>query len=146
MNSNLPVTYPPDTSRFISNTRVLFGGLFAAGKPVYINRAPGRLDLMGGNDDYTGGLVFETTIEEATFFAAQLRDDSRFVLHNPSVRSIGWQETIEFDLADFSTQGDVRSLEDVRKWINRDPRQSWFAYIVGNLYFLKQQYPQQVTH
>ena len=32
------------------------GQFFTAGKPVYIGRSPGRLDLMGGNVDYTGGL------------------------------------------------------------------------------------------
>ena len=28
--------------------------LFVSGLPVCVSRAPGRLDLMGGNDDYTG--------------------------------------------------------------------------------------------
>ncbi len=138
--------YPPDTSRFITNTRALFGQLFEVDRPIYINRAPGRLDLMGGNDDYTGGLVFETTISEATFFAAQPRTDSRFVLHNPSIQSIGWQETIEFDMTDFSGPAGVCSIEEVREWINLDPRKSWFANIVGNLYFLKSHYPEKMTH
>jgi hypothetical protein len=30
-------------------------------KRRYVGRAPGRLDLMGGNGNYTGGLVFEAT-------------------------------------------------------------------------------------
>ena len=30
---------------------------FSLTPPVCISRAPGRLDLMGGNVDYTGGLV-----------------------------------------------------------------------------------------
>jgi L-arabinokinase len=42
---------------------------FARGRPVFIGRSPGRLDLMGGNVDYTGGLVFEATIREATWAA-----------------------------------------------------------------------------
>ncbi len=42
------------------------GRLFTPDQPVFYTRAPGRLDLMGGNDDYTGGLVFEATIREAT--------------------------------------------------------------------------------
>ena len=41
-----------------------------------IARSPGRLDLMGGNDDYTGGMVFEATIREATWAAVQLRGRS----------------------------------------------------------------------
>jgi galactokinase len=141
MTSNASAPLTPDTSKFLEDTRALIGQIFEAGKPIYINRAPGRLDLMGGNDDYTGGLVFETTIAEATCFAAQPRTDDHFVLHNPSVRAIGWQETIEFDLADFSGPAGVKSLEEVREWINRDPRHSWFAYIVGNLYFLKMHAP-----
>ena len=146
MTAGVFAPYPPDTSRFITNTRALVGQLFEVDRPIYINRAPGRLDLMGGNDDYTGGLVFETTISEATFFAAQPRMDTRFVLHNPAVWSIGWQETIGFSMADFSGPAGVRSIEEVRTWINRDPRQSWFAYIVGNLYFLKSHYPEKMTH
>ena len=50
---------------------------FEAGLPVFIGRSPGRLDLMGGNVDYTGGLVFEATIREATWAAVQLRADGR---------------------------------------------------------------------
>lgn len=48
------------------------GEFFSPEFPVHISRAPGRLDLMGGNDDYTSGLVFESTIKEATYAAAQV--------------------------------------------------------------------------
>ena len=34
-------------------------GYLQPGTDIFVNRTPGRLDLMGGNDDYTGGLVFE---------------------------------------------------------------------------------------
>ena len=145
MTSNKPALQTPDTDRFLSNVRALIGQLFETGKPIFINRAPGRLDLMGGNDDYTGGLVFETTIAEGTCFAVQPRNDSHFVLHNPSVRSIGWQETIEFDLSDFATGDGVVDVETARKWINQDPRKSWFTYIVGSLYFLKKNFSEKVA-
>ena len=145
MTSSFSTSQTPDTSAFTNNTRALIGQHFEAGKPIYINRAPGRLDLMGGNDDYTGGLVFETTIAEATFFAAQPRSDTHFSLYNPSVRAMDWQETIEFDLSDFSNTEGVCPIEEARNWINRDPRQSWFTYVVGSLYFLKKNFPQKVT-
>ena len=70
---------------------------FAAGKPVYIGRSPGRLDLMGGNVDYTGGLVFESTIREATWGAAQLRADQKILFWNPQMSEKGWRERVEFD-------------------------------------------------
>ena len=70
-----------DFVRKISNFKKS-GFFFSSGTPVYVSRAPGRLDLMGGNDDYTGGLVFESTIREATFAAAQLRSDQIIELNN----------------------------------------------------------------
>ena len=61
--------------------------------PICVARAPGRLDLMGGNDDYTGGMVFEATIREATWAAAQRRTDGTIVLVNPQMAEHGWQPT-----------------------------------------------------
>lgn len=65
------------------------GSFFSPTETVYISRSPGRLDLMGGNDDYTGGLVFESTISEATYAAAQLRRDKMVILKNKTVTEIG---------------------------------------------------------
>ena len=76
MANNQKIT--PDLESFIQMCRKNTGSLFIKDIPIYINRTPGRLDLMGGNDDYTGGLVFETTIKEATIYAAQPRMDKLF--------------------------------------------------------------------
>ena len=65
------------------------GQLFDTATPIYISRAPGRLDVMGGNVDYTGGLVFEATIQEATWAAAQVRPDRQIVLVNPQMAECG---------------------------------------------------------
>ena len=32
--------------------------------PIFVTRAPGRLDIMGGMADYSGATVFEETTEE----------------------------------------------------------------------------------
>src|SRR4051812_29302932 len=66
-------------SRFESEVSMLRGEgrFFTPERPIFIGRSPGRLDLMGGNVDYTGGLVFEATIREATWAAVQLRGDQR---------------------------------------------------------------------
>ena len=45
---------------------------------------------MGGNVDYTGGLVFEATIREATWAAVQLRADDRHLFWNPQMAEYGW--------------------------------------------------------
>ncbi len=113
------------------------GEFFGAGHPVCIGRTPGRMDLMGGNVDYTGGLVFETTIREATWAAVQLRADRRIVLLNPQMQEQGWKPHVEFQLSDLTDEPTVRSL------VNQSPDIRWTAYVLGVFYYLRKQFPAQ---
>jgi galactokinase len=115
------------------------GSFFARDRAIYVGRAPGRLDLMGGNDDYTGGLVFEATIREATWAAVQLRPDDRIVFLNPRMRDHGWQDCAEFRLADLDGE------EHTRQIVNREPGLRWTAYVLGVFFWLKQRYPDRLT-
>ena len=112
--------------------------IFSPSKPVYISRAPGRLDLMGGNDDYTGGLVFESTIREATFAAAQLRSDQIIELNNKTVSDAGWQGVLEVTWAEMADEAAVK------EFVNRSANVRWTAYVLGNLFYLKKKYPEKV--
>jgi len=114
-------------------------GFFLTTIPIYISRAPGRLDLMGGNDDYTGGLVFESTIREATYAAAQLRNDHVVELKNKSASDAGWQGDIVINLDGLSDE------EAVRKIVNKSSSVRWTAYVLGNMFYLKKKYPEQIT-
>src|SRR5688572_8402630 len=58
-----------DFDRFIAALRD--DSLFERGAVVTIARAPGRLDVMGGIADYSGSLVLQRPIAEATFAAVQ---------------------------------------------------------------------------
>jgi galactokinase len=137
----------PDLAKFRKAVqRLAAEGFFQKGKDILINRTPGRLDLMGGNDDYTGGLVFETTIREATLVAIQARSDEQVCFYNPAVKSLGWRERVEFSLSDLTANDRVKPLEEVRLWINADPSRAWCAYILGDLYFLIQRFPERVRH
>ena len=138
----------PDLNHFIELVLKLCqeNGFFDPDQSIYINRTPGRLDLLGGNDDYSGGLVFETTIREATLVALQARLDERVILYNPAVQSLGWQELVEFSLSDLQSNSGVKPLETVRKWINKDPKRAWSAYIIGDLYFLLQEFHLKIKH
>jgi galactokinase len=136
-----------DLARFeLGVKKLVEAGYFQKGLEILINRTPGRLDLMGGNDDYTGGLVFETTIREATLVAVQSRADRMVKFYNPAVKAIDWKEQIEFSLDEIIDGRTVKPLEMVREWINRDPRSAWCAYILGDLYFLAKKFPEKVTH
>jgi len=112
---------------------------FSADRAVFISRAPGRLDLMGGNVDYTGGLVFQATIREATWTAAQARDDSSIVFWNPQLSKEGWQDRVEFHFSQLASEAAVRSLT------NSSPKIRWTSYVLGAFYLLRCRYPQLVT-
>ena len=56
-----------DFERFIATLRG--ESLFQRGAVVAIARAPGRLDVMGGIADYSGSLVLQRPLAEATFAA-----------------------------------------------------------------------------
>jgi galactokinase len=114
------------------------GTFFAPGRPIYIARAPGRLDLMGGNVDYTGGLVFESTIREATWAAAQLRDNEHIAFLNPQMRERGWREEVRFQLAELSDD------DAVRRRVSAEPSARWTAYVLGVIHLLKRRYPDRV--
>ena len=128
-------------SNFESTVSKLIGpGKFlSASTDVYISRAPGRLDLMGGNVDYTGGLVFESTIREATWAAAQRRDDGRIIFWNPQMKPEGWMERVEFQLAALSSKTAVKHL------VYASPEVRWTSYVLGAFFLLQKRYPAQVT-
>ena len=106
--------------------------------PIYVGRAPGRLDLMGGNVDYTGGLVFQATIREATWAAVQLRDDEWICLFNPQMAALGWDDAPVFRLSDLTSERRARAL------VNRDPGVRWTSYVLGLFYWLRIHFPHQV--
>ena len=111
---------------------------FSPDGPVFIGRSPGRLDVMGGNVDYTGGLVFEATIREATWGAVQLRADRRIAFWNPQMSDRGWRDHVEFELDALTDE------EAVRRTVNADPGHRWTAYVLGIFYLLRLRYPEAV--
>jgi L-arabinokinase len=54
--------------------RLRADALFERGAELTVSRAPGRLDVMGGIADYSGSLVLQRPIAEATFAAVQRVD------------------------------------------------------------------------
>jgi galactokinase len=112
--------------------------LFSLKAPIYISRAPGRLDVMGGNVDYTGGLVFEGTIREATWAAAQLRFDRTIVLVNPQMIEAQWQPRVEYALDSLTDEATVRAM------VNQSADVRWTAYVLGVFYLLRKRYPDKV--
>ena len=64
----------PDVARFIQELKspgTRTAGLRDPKLPAVLTRAPGRLDVMGGIADYSGSLVLQLPLREATCVALQ---------------------------------------------------------------------------
>jgi L-arabinokinase len=121
----------PDVEAFIETLGALdqhpaaeVRGLFDAEADVVVARAPGRLDVMGGIADYSGSLVLQLPIREATLVALQ-RDSSR-TLRIVSLRADG-TTSFEMPVGDFE-QMEYRAA---RAYFQRDPDKHWAAYVAG---------------
>jgi galactokinase len=98
---------------------------------LVVTRAPGRLDVMGGIADYSGSLVLEMPIREATLVALQ-RDQSR-ELRIVSLGAKASERSVAFTmpLADFEQGGAPVAYEAAQSYFRRDPAQHWAAYVAG---------------
>src|ERR1044071_8184089 len=100
-----------DVSSFIETINRI-ETLFDNRSELTIARAPGRLDVMGGIADYSGSLVLELPIAEATFVALQ-KDDSRQLRLVSQVDNK--TRSFEFPLSDLERDGEpIEYAEDSR--------------------------------
>jgi galactokinase len=94
-----------------------------------VTRAPGRLDVMGGIADYSGSLVLELPIAEATFVALQ-KDDSR-QLSIASLLAGGKVITFQMPLDALESDGEPLSYADAQRYFKIEPGKHWAAYVAG---------------
>ncbi|TKY58252.1 L-arabinokinase protein [Spatholobus suberectus] len=126
--------------------------LFNWEEEIFVTRAPGRLDVMGGIADYSGSLVLQMPIKEACHVALQRIHPSKHRLWkhaearqndkggNPTavlqIVSYGSElsnrgPTFDMDLSDFMDEDKPISYEKAKKYFARDPSQKWAAYVAG---------------
>jgi L-arabinokinase len=111
--------------------------LFTPGAELFVARAPGRLDLMGGIADYSGSLVLQLPLREAALVALQ-RDPA------PSLRIVSFgaeanarATAFQMPVADFMpADGTPVAYERARNDFAREPRTAWAAYAAGALLVL----------
>src|SRR6185369_18042905 len=110
-----------DVSKFLETLSTFFD----PHAELTITRAPGRLDVMGGIADYSGSLVLELPIAEATLVALQKDEAPRI-----SITSLVDNETralsFEMPLADLEL-----GYDEARKYFARDETNAWAAYVAG---------------
>jgi len=109
--------------------------------PVFVARAPGRLDVMGGIADYSGALVLQWPIREATHVAVQPQTAQYLSITSIGTGSGERHCDVPLDLvADPS-----RSYDDVRAWFAAEPGRHWAAYVAGIFHVLGREHGVRFT-
>lgn len=107
------------------------GARFAAGKPIYVVRAPARLDCMGGIADYSGSLVCEMTLDRAVLMGLQARDDRKVVVHSAGVDELGLSPDVTLALDDLAPGSGAVDYDTVKRGFSSAPESAWAAYVAG---------------
>jgi galactokinase len=132
----------PDLARFAADlaARVADGRwprtADEADAPVFVSRAPGRLDVMGGIADYSGALVLQWPIHEATRVA--LRPWRERYISITSIAAGGHERRCDVPL-DLVADGS-RPYEDVRAWFDAESARHWAAYVAGVFHVLAREH------
>ncbi|QEH35733.1 Galactokinase [Aquisphaera giovannonii] len=108
------------------------GDLFEAGRRVVAARAPGRLDVMGGIADYSGSLVLQWPIREATLAAVQSAGGPGLTIVSRAIDEGHPARRLEIDGPTTRELLDG-GYEAARRWLSRDPEAHWASYVVGVL-------------
>ncbi len=106
--------------------------LFSGTSEVIVTRAPGRLDVMGGIADYSGSLVLQMPIREATLVA--LEESEKRAIRIVSIGSEADQRparSFEMGLGELEKDGKPIDYADARRLFQRDAQNRWAAYVAG---------------
>ncbi|KAL5223591.1 hypothetical protein ABZP36_010230 [Zizania latifolia] len=145
--------------------RISASVLFDWEDEIYISRAPGRLDVMGGIADYSGSLVLQLPLREACHVAVQRNHPSKQKLWKhvqarqlenagvvPVVQIVSFGSelssrapTFDMDLSDLMDGEKPISYEKARDFFCRDPSQKWAAYVAGTILVLMTELDVQFT-
>ncbi|XP_078443195.1 L-arabinokinase-like isoform X2 [Wolffia australiana] len=147
--------------------RVAAARLFNWEHDIYVARAPGRLDVMGGIADYSGSLVLQMPIKEACHVAVQryhpgkqrlwkhalARQNAKGQGPVPVLQIVSFGSelsnrapTFDMDLSDFMDGDQPISYEKAHDYFGRDPSQKWAAYVGGTILVLMTELRVQFNH
>jgi len=104
---------------------------FNPGKPIMVTRAPGRLDVMGGIADYSGSLVLQLPIREATRVALQRDPDRSIRIVSLAPEESELPRTFEMSLKDFKNKGRPIDYDSARTFFMGNPSHQWAGYVAG---------------
>ncbi len=101
-------------------------------RPAWCARAPGRLDCMGGIADYSGSLVLELPLAEATFVAVQQTDQQVLEALSLSSSAAGLPRYARFPL-ELLRRGEITDYQSAGEYFAQHPEERWAAYCLGTI-------------
>lgn len=113
--------------------------LFESGEPVVVARAPGRLDVMGGIADYSGSLVLQWPLAEATHVAVQSAVDGFARVTSWGDGTNDRARSAEIDCAELAALAES-SYEALGERLAEREGDTWAAYVIGALAVLMREY------
>ncbi|KAG0472232.1 hypothetical protein HPP92_016778, partial [Vanilla planifolia] len=136
--------------------QVAAAALFNWEEDIFVARAPGRLDVMGGIADYSGSLVLQMPIREACHVAVQRNHPTKQKMWKhtqarhqekggpiPVLQIVSFGSelsnrgpTFDMDLSDFLDGDQPIAYEDACRYFAQDPSQRWAAYVAGTVLVL----------
>lgn len=131
IRKNQKMQIPNDLAKFEKNLKRNFGGILAPERDIFIARAPARLDIMGGVADYSGSVVVESTLREATIVAAQKRHDRRILIRSLGIEQHGFSTIIDSHLDDFYNGDQLKNYATLHEQLAADPLKRWSAFVLG---------------
>lgn len=118
---------------------------FDRDQPIFLARAPGRLDVMGGIADYSGALVLELPLACATWVAAQASAEPTITIESEGVAALGAEERVSFPL-DALVPDVALDYAEARARLAESSRSAWAAYALGALVLLHREEARPIRH
>ncbi|HEY3595435.1 MAG TPA: hypothetical protein VGL13_16220, partial [Polyangiaceae bacterium] len=116
------------------------GDYFDPSKPLFVARAPARLDVMGGIADYSGSLVLELPLSAATWVVAQAADEPSISVMSAEATELGKESGGRIALAALTPPSAPLDYAEARALFRSDPDRAWIAYVAGALVVLQHVY------
>lgn len=120
----------PEVSAFIELARAA-PSFFDGTSEIFVTRAPGRLDVMGGIADYSGASMLELPIAEAAIAGLQRQVERRITIKSLVPHAPESIRAFEMPLDEFETNGEPIGYESARARFAQNAGDHWAAYIAG---------------
>jgi len=119
-----------------------FYKVYCGDRPIYISRAPGRVNLMGRHVDHQGGFINTAAINKEILLAFSPRHDSNFQIHNMDAATFPSQllnPGLWLDVTSFSNWESFSTSAKVIEFNNQNSG-NWSLYLLAIFYRLQLQF------